>query len=137
MNEDVKCIVKSSVLLGCCPEDKPCGNCSPTWQRTIVIDDCSSCWFPVIGMTNKVLKKLVKSEFGMLIDRSNGTWYVEQGLALEIAENKQERENLLVMIERIKEKYNSSLSSCAEASADREEASKKAEGKVAEVDELS
>jgi hypothetical protein len=122
MNEDIKCIVKSSVLMGCCPEETPCGSCSPKWQRTIVIDDTSSCWFPVIGMTNKVLKKIIKSEGGMLIDRANGAWYVDEKLALDIAENKKERDNLESMMEKIKEKYNSSLGTA---------------NKSAEVDELA
>lgn len=124
MNEDVKCIVRSSVLLGCCPEDKPCGNCSPIWQRTIVIDDTISCWFPIIGITNKVLKKIAKSENGMLIDRSNGTWYVDERLALEICDDKKAQDNLLEMLNKVKEKYNSSL----------EEASKKIEDKEGDVE---
>lgn len=109
MNENAKCNIKSSVILSCCKEDIKCKECMPEWQRTIVIDESGLLWFPVIGVTNKVLRKLVKSEGGMLIDRENGTWYVDEQLALEISVNKKEYENLVEMCKKIKDRYAASL----------------------------
>lgn len=105
MNEDLKVMIKKHVTLACCNEDKKCEVCKPIWQRTLILDDSLSFWFPVIGMTNKVLKKLAKSELGLLVENNTGVWYVQEQMALEVAATKKEAQVIKEICDLIRSKY--------------------------------